>query len=101
MKYGMEELYQCVTKKLYNIMAVVSLMLTITATTYMLWRSRRAKEVSGGISGSLGFPLIGETFSFLSSTNNEKGCYEFVRLRRLRYVYIYLFTIVVLHKQYD
>lgn len=80
MKYGMEELYQSVTKNLYNIISVVSLMLT-----YILLRSRRPKEESGGISGSLGLPLIGETFSFLSATNNEKGCYEFVRLRRLWY----------------
>ncbi|WCJ24982.1 hypothetical protein M5689_006902 [Euphorbia peplus] len=42
-------------------------------------------EASGSISGRLGFPVVGETFSFLSASNSAKGCYEFVRLRRLWY----------------
>ncbi|KDP44569.1 hypothetical protein JCGZ_22151 [Jatropha curcas] len=40
---------------------------------------------SAQIPGRLGLPFIGETFSFLSASNSNKGCYEFVRLRRLLY----------------
>ncbi|KAA8531990.1 hypothetical protein F0562_006868 [Nyssa sinensis] len=53
--------------------------------TFLL--SKAFKRVStgdpGDIPGRLGFPLLGETFSFLSAANSAKGCYDFVRLRRI------------------
>ncbi|KAL5557344.1 hypothetical protein UlMin_039580 [Ulmus minor] len=42
-------------------------------------------RVSNDIPGRLGLPFLGETFSFLSATNSTKGCYDFVKLRRLWY----------------
>ncbi|XP_065851443.1 abscisic acid 8'-hydroxylase 1-like [Euphorbia lathyris] len=71
MKFSMEELR----------VALFSIAITLT---FIYLRSRR-KAASGGISGQLGLPLIGETFSFMSATNSAKGCYQFVRLRRLWY----------------
>ena len=45
------------------------------------WRVRSKND--GGIPGYLGLPFVGETFSFLSANNSTRGCYHFVRLRRL------------------
>ncbi|RVX16425.1 Abscisic acid 8'-hydroxylase 3 [Vitis vinifera] len=44
---------------------------------------RRLTSEKSVIPGRLGLPLLGETFSFLSATGSTKGCYDFVRLRRL------------------
>ncbi|XP_042497334.1 abscisic acid 8'-hydroxylase 3 [Macadamia integrifolia] len=35
--------------------------------------------------GSLGFPLIGETLDFLAASRGNRGLYDFVHSRRLRY----------------
>ncbi|KAL5720612.1 hypothetical protein ACHQM5_013265 [Ranunculus cassubicifolius] len=35
--------------------------------------------------GTLGLPLIGETLEFLAANNSDKGIYDFVQTRRLRY----------------
>ncbi|XVE94666.1 hypothetical protein REPUB_Repub02eG0028400 [Reevesia pubescens] len=35
--------------------------------------------------GSLGFPFIGETIQFMAAINSDKGFYDFVRVRSLRY----------------
>ncbi|KAL5557343.1 hypothetical protein UlMin_039579 [Ulmus minor] len=47
--------------------------------------SKGWRWVSNDIPGRLGLPFLGETFSFLSATNSTKGCYDFVKLRRLWY----------------
>ncbi|XAR57924.1 (+)-abscisic acid 8'-hydroxylase [Bertholletia excelsa] len=44
---------------------------------------RRFSSEKSSIPGRLGLPFVGETLSFLSATNSTKGCYDFVRLRRL------------------
>ncbi|KAL4644357.1 hypothetical protein ACB092_02G159300 [Castanea dentata] len=46
---------------------------------------RRVTSGKNDIPGRLGLPYLGETISFLSATNSTKGCYDFVRLRRLWY----------------
>ncbi|PIN15763.1 Cytochrome P450 CYP4/CYP19/CYP26 subfamily [Handroanthus impetiginosus] len=51
----------------------------------VLLRQKGDDRRSGGIPGKLGIPLLGETFSFLASTNSTKGCYDFVRQRRMRH----------------
>ncbi|XP_062143536.1 abscisic acid 8'-hydroxylase 1-like [Alnus glutinosa] len=49
------------------------------------WRRFVSTEKKGHEipAGRLGLPFLGETFSFLSATNSTRGCYDFVRLRRL------------------
>ncbi|XP_043713164.1 abscisic acid 8'-hydroxylase 2 [Telopea speciosissima] len=43
------------------------------------------KSTQGIPPGSLGFPLIGETLDFLAANRSNKGLYDFVHTRRLRY----------------
>lgn len=61
--------------------AVISLGATVLITKAL----RGVEQGKHAIPGRLGLPFIGETFSFLSATNSTKGCYEFIRLRRLWY----------------
>ncbi|XP_024032892.1 abscisic acid 8'-hydroxylase 1-like [Morus notabilis] len=54
-------------------------------TTYLFskaWR-RTNTERAHHVPGRLGLPFLGETISFLSATNSTRGCYDFVKLRRL------------------
>ncbi|KAF8012639.1 hypothetical protein BT93_I0716 [Corymbia citriodora subsp. variegata] len=60
----------------------------LVSVGFMFYFSAKAKRISGEkdqIPGRLGIPFVGETFSLLSATSSTKGCYEFVRLRRLWY----------------
>lgn len=66
------------------LLAVPTTILVAIAARILLlkWVEREAEEK---IPGKLGFiPFLGETFSFLAATNSTKGCYDFVRQRRLR-----------------
>ncbi|KAK1588263.1 hypothetical protein Q3G72_021452 [Acer saccharum] len=57
--------------------------LTVTIFLQKVWR--RLASNRSEIPGQLGLPFLGETFSIVSATNSTKGCYNFVRLRRLWY----------------
>ncbi|KAG9449705.1 hypothetical protein H6P81_009670 [Aristolochia fimbriata] len=63
------------------------LLLLAYCTTLLLVKmiSRVRDSRAGEPPGSRGFPLIGETLSFIAANNSSKGFYEFVRIRRLRY----------------
>ncbi|XP_024975467.1 cytochrome P450 90A1-like [Cynara cardunculus var. scolymus] len=75
----MEELFFFVKNNHDIILAVLlSGLITRLLTT-------KLRKSSDAIPGRLGLPLVGETFSFLSATNSDKGCYDFVRLRRSWY----------------
>ncbi|KAG7034125.1 Abscisic acid 8'-hydroxylase 3, partial [Cucurbita argyrosperma subsp. argyrosperma] len=63
-----------------TVAAVLSIGILVLVSK-VCWR-QRSKNV-GGIPGHLGLPFVGETFSFLSANNSTRGCYQFVRLRRL------------------
>jgi cytochrome P450 family 26 subfamily A len=65
----------------YDITIVLFLSIGLTYIASRAWK--RATTNREDIPGQLGLPLIGETFSFLSATNSTRGCYDFVRLRRL------------------
>ncbi|KAI5319616.1 hypothetical protein L3X38_039324 [Prunus dulcis] len=67
------------------IVAVFSIGVTFLVSK-IAWRSLDMTTTSyrgGGIPGRLGLPFVGETLSLLSATSSIKGCYEFVRLRRI------------------
>lgn len=65
----------------FDMIMVALFSIGVTYFASKAWkRIAREKE---GIPGRLGIPFVGETFSFLSATKSTKGCYEFVRLRRL------------------
>ncbi|GKV29612.1 hypothetical protein SLEP1_g38519 [Rubroshorea leprosula] len=57
----------------------------IGLTCFLLKGPRRVSSNKPHIPGRLGLPFLGETFSLMSATNSTKGCYEFVRRRRLWY----------------
>ncbi|KAK2657139.1 hypothetical protein Ddye_010191 [Dipteronia dyeriana] len=57
--------------------------LTVTIFLQKVWR--RLASNRSNIPGQLGLPFLGETFSIVSATNSVKGCYNFVKLRRLWY----------------
>ncbi|XP_027346726.1 abscisic acid 8'-hydroxylase 1-like [Abrus precatorius] len=65
----------------YDIIVVALLSIGVTYFASKAWK--RATNKREDIPGRLGLPFIGETFSFLSATNSTRGCYDFVRLRRL------------------
>ncbi|XP_071913546.1 abscisic acid 8'-hydroxylase 1-like isoform X2 [Coffea arabica] len=61
------------------------LLASVLALGVTVLLSKETKRGKSGIPGSLGIPFLGETLSFLSANNSNKGCYEFVRLRRSWY----------------
>ena len=65
----------------YDIIIVAVLSIGITIFLSKAWRGTASDKA--GIPGRLGLPFLGETLSFLSANNSTRGCYDFVRLRRL------------------
>ncbi|XP_059437427.1 abscisic acid 8'-hydroxylase 2-like [Corylus avellana] len=59
--------------------AVVSIGVTFFVSKAWSWRREKLDQIPG----RLGLPFLGETISFLLATNSTRGCYDFVRLRRL------------------
>lgn len=74
-----------VVQNYYDIIVVALFSIGVTYLASKAWK-RGTNNREEGIPGRLGLPFIGETFSFLSATNSTRGCYDFVRLRRLWYV---------------
>ncbi|XP_061360988.1 3beta,22alpha-dihydroxysteroid 3-dehydrogenase-like [Gastrolobium bilobum] len=65
----------------YDIIVVALLSIGVAYFIPKAWK--RTRNNGEDIPGRLGLPFIGETFSFLSATNSTRGCYDFIRLRRL------------------
>lgn len=82
-----------IAKNHYDILIVAVLSIGITFFLSKAWR-RNSSTDNADIPGRLGLPLLGETFSFLSATNSTRGCYDFVRLRRL---WLVIFFFPALH----
>lgn len=80
-----EEVLLVVQKYYYDLSMVALFTIGVTYLASKAWK-RATTNNREEIPGRLGLPFIGETFSFLSATNSTRGCYDFVRLRRLWYV---------------
>lgn len=76
-----EELLLLVKSNNYGIM--LASLLVIIVTLFIFKQFRRGTGGNAAIPGRLGLPFLGETLAFLSATNSTKGCYNFVKLRRL------------------
>ncbi|KAG4939252.1 hypothetical protein JHK82_044977 [Glycine max] len=77
-----EEVLLVVQKYYYDLIMVALFTIGVTYLASKAWK-RATTNNREEIPGRLGLPFIGETFSFLSATNSTRGCYDFVRLRRL------------------
>jgi hypothetical protein len=66
-----------------DIITVAVVSIGVTFFVSKAWNWRREKKGDDQIPGRLGLPFLGETISFLSANNSTRGCYDFVRLRRL------------------
>ncbi|KAK6125675.1 hypothetical protein DH2020_040581 [Rehmannia glutinosa] len=59
---------------IYNYSAVIlPSVIAIVVAVLFRWYLKGAERRKGDIPGKLGFPFLGETFSFLSATNSTKG----------------------------
>lgn len=87
----MREEVLLVVQNCYHIILVALFTIGVTYFASKAWK-RATTNNRDEIPGRLGLPFVGETFSFLSATNSTRGCYDFVRLRRLWYVTMLTFV---------
>ncbi|KAL7152908.1 hypothetical protein ABFS83_04G129600 [Erythranthe nasuta] len=62
---------------------VVAVVVAILVRWFQKGCERRIRK--GEIPGKLGISFLGETFSFLAAANSTRGCYDFVKQRRIRH----------------
>ncbi|GKA30165.1 abscisic acid 8'-hydroxylase 3-like protein [Tanacetum coccineum] len=67
-----------------GVVIVVGLVLAVVAMAALLRAKAFPKEMDG-IPGSLGWPLIGESFSFISEFSSPAGIFSFMNKRQKRY----------------
>ncbi|GMN60065.1 hypothetical protein TIFTF001_029167 [Ficus carica] len=63
-------------------MALLSILAVLVFYVFHFWATPKAMEV---IPGSLGWPVVGESFSFLSEFSSSSGIYNFMHRRQERY----------------
>lgn len=63
------------------IMALLSILAVLVFYVFHFWATPKAMEV---IPGSLGWPVVGESFSFLSEFSSSSGIYNFMHKRQER-----------------
>ncbi|KAF8411648.1 hypothetical protein HHK36_004206 [Tetracentron sinense] len=65
-----------------QILALISVFLVSALVLHYSWASPKAME---GLPGSMGWPIVGESFSFLSDFSSPSGIYSFMNKRQQRY----------------
>ncbi|KAL1533491.1 abscisic acid 8'-hydroxylase 3-like [Salvia divinorum] len=65
-------------------LAIIALVLLFLLSVFLLQRSSAPKAMDS-IPGTLGWPVIGESFSFLSTFSNPAGIFSFMQERQQRY----------------
>ncbi|XP_024183516.1 cytochrome P450 716B1 [Rosa chinensis] len=80
-----KEEFLFLVKKYYDILTVALLFSIGVAFFVSKLAWRKVTGSRGHIPGRLGLPFIGETISFMSATNSTRGCYDFIRFRRIWY----------------
>jgi cytochrome P450 len=64
------------------IMVLLSILVLSVFSVFQFWATPKAMEV---IPGSLGWPIIGESFSFISEFSSPSGIFSFMNKRQQRY----------------
>ncbi|MCD7458296.1 hypothetical protein HAX54_037796 [Datura stramonium] len=70
---------------LWYIVPCVGLLYLLVKSFSILWRTIIAKSQAKVPPGNWGLPVIGETINFMAAINSNKGFYDFVQVRRLKY----------------
>ncbi|OIT34445.1 PREDICTED: abscisic acid 8'-hydroxylase 2 [Nicotiana attenuata] len=69
----------------WYIVLFLGLLYLFVQTLKMLWHNTTATTPARVPPGNWGLPFIGETIHFMAAINSNKGFYDFVKVRRLKY----------------
>lgn len=61
------------------VMIIVAVVLVVSAILVQSWLSPEAMD---GLPGTLGWPVVGESFSFISEFSSPAGVYSFIKRRQ-------------------
>ncbi|XP_057446108.1 abscisic acid 8'-hydroxylase 3-like isoform X2 [Lotus japonicus] len=70
--------------ELLNMLFSLIIYLLVLSALLLVYLTRSPKEL-GGIPGSLGWPIVGESFSFISNFSSPSGIFSFMETRQKRY----------------